>query len=248
MGRLRSSRHSRKRSSFSWSRSSARSSRRKPSILRTGPSCTRRFSPEPSRARWPGLEPGRFPSGLPWEERLHDARGGPEQIVRAVGRGGGGARCRRRTARCRRPEAEGDRGGSRPNAGETSVTRKAVTKGSKEAAKAALSIAAPLAAAQKAADVAQAVLTGDIVVVRTIENVGTKKHPIMREKEVHYNLVSVGAGALLVGAAAYVAVSAWEGRAGGYFFGSAPRLKDNYDRFLLAHPKAKERLKLNRPG
>ncbi len=123
----------------------------------------------------------------------------------------------------------------------------------KTAAKAALAVAAPevaapAAVAEKAAQVAKDVLTGDLVVVRKTETIGTKKHPIVKETEVHYNLLSTGLGLAAVGVAAFLGVSAWEGRAGGYLFGSTPKLKDNYDRFLVAHPNLQKRLKLNRPG
>lgn len=119
--------------------------------------------------------------------------------------------------------------------------------------KAAVAVAAPeaavpLAVAEKALGAAKDILTGDIVVVRKTENVGTKKHPVIRETETHYNLLSAGLGALAVGAAAFVGVSAWEGRAGGLWFGPTPRMKDNYDRFLAAHPNLQKRLRLNRPG
>ena len=84
--------------------------------------------------------------------------------------------------------------------------------------------------------------------VRKVENVGTKKHPVIKETETHYNLLTFGMGLAAVGVAAFLGVSAWEGRAGGYLFGPTPHLKDNYDRFLVAHPNLQKRLRLNRPG
>jgi|SRR6267143_377973 len=129
------------------------------------------------------------------------------------------------------------------------MARKAIAKVPKAAlAVVAPEVAIPTEIAGKALGLAKDVLTGDIVIVRKTENIGTKKHPIMKETETHYNLISVGAGAALIGIAAFVGVSAWEGRAGGLWFGSAPKVKDNYDRFLVAHPNLQKRLKLNRPG
>ncbi len=68
-------------------------------------------------------------------------------------------------------------------------------------------ISVPLAAAEKTKEV----LTGDIVVVRTMRNIGTKKNPVWQEKEVHYNLAAAGLGGLAIAGAALVGVVAWNG-------------------------------------
>lgn len=130
-----------------------------------------------------------------------------------------------------------------------SAAEKAPQKAAKAAATAlAPEVAVGLEIAGKAAEAAGKALTADIVVVKTLRNIGTKKNPVWQEKEVHYNVVAAGAGILVLGVAGFVAASAWEGRAGGAFFGPSPRLKDNYSRFLDAHPKVQARLKLNKPG
>ncbi len=111
-----------------------------------------------------------------------------------------------------------------------------VSTGKAALATAAPEIAVPLAVAGKAAEVAGKVLTGDIVVVRTLRNVGTKKNPVWRETEVHYNVAAVGLGVLAASLGAGVAVYAWEGVPTP--FGNLAGLKDNYRRFVDAR-KAK---------
>ena len=117
--------------------------------------------------------------------------------------------------------------------------------------KAALAVAAPEAAipaaiAERAVQAGKEVLTGDIIVVRKTENVGTKKHPIVKETETHYNAVSVGLGFLAVGVGAFLGAAAWEGFP--LPWANSPKVKDNYARFLKAHPRLQERLRLNPPG
>ena len=74
--------------------------------------------------------------------------------------------------------------------------RKAVVKG--VALAVAPEAAIPTLAAEKAAEVATKFLTGDLVVVRTLRNIGTKKNPIWQEREVHYNLMTGAVGTALV--------------------------------------------------
>lgn len=128
----------------------------------------------------------------------------------------------------------------------SSKPRQAVVSTGKAVALAAAPEAAiPLAVAEKAGEAILKVATGDIVVVRTIRNIGTKRKPVWQEREVHYNAISAGLGVLAIGVAAFVATSAWEGRTGGAFFGGSPGLKDNYGRFLDAHPELVQKAKLH---
>lgn len=103
----------------------------------------------------------------------------------------------------------------------------------------------PLAIAGKAAEVAEKALTGDLVTIRTVKNVGTKKNPVIQETVAHVNPLALGLGAAAVGVAVFVGVSTWQGRSGGLLFGGTPPYKNNYDHFLTNHPKLTAKLKLH---
>lgn len=84
----------------------------------------------------------------------------------------------------------------------------------------------PLAAAKPIAETVAQVVTGDIVVIRSILPRGTKKNPLPPLLvETHINLAAIGIGAFFLALAGLVGIVAWRGF-GTTFFGRIDGIQD----------------------